>query len=42
LAKSVQAAVQSLIDDGTYMKILSTWGVVDGAIQTSQINPNVG
>ena len=40
-AKAVQKAVQKLIDDGTYKKILSTWGVESGAIATSQINPTV-
>lgn len=38
MAKAVQAAVQSLIDDGTYGKILDKWGVADGAVQTAQIN----
>jgi polar amino acid transport system substrate-binding protein len=36
--KAVQAAVQSLIDDGTYGKILAKWGVSDGAVQTAEIN----
>ena len=38
-AKAVQQAVQKLIDDGTYDKILDTWGVSSGAIKTSEINP---
>ena len=36
--KAVQKAVQKLIDDGTYLKILKYWGVEDGAIETSEIN----
>ncbi|KFI46911.1 polar amino acid transport system substrate-binding protein [Bifidobacterium bohemicum] len=37
-AKAVQAAVQKLIDDGTYAKILKTWGNESGAITKSEIN----
>lgn len=37
LAKAVQGAVQSLIDDGTYKTILDKWNVGDGAITTSEI-----
>ncbi len=39
-AQALQGAVQSLISDGTYQKILENWGVRNGAIQTSQINPS--
>jgi polar amino acid transport system substrate-binding protein len=39
LAKAIQGAVQSLMDDGSYQKILDTWGVGDGAITKSEINP---
>lgn len=38
LAPAVQAAVQSLIDDGTYLKILERWGLEDHAISRSRIN----
>ena len=38
-AKAVQQAVQKLIDDGTYGKILDTWGVSSGAVTTAEINP---
>ncbi|MBC7441237.1 MAG: ABC transporter substrate-binding protein [Ramlibacter sp.] len=38
LAKAVQAALQSMVDDGTYMEILDKWGVADGAIDTITIN----
>ena len=38
LAKAVQAALQSLVDDGTYGDILDEWGVADGAIDTITIN----
>ncbi len=38
-AEAIQGAVQALIDDGTYQTILDGWGVGDGAITTSEINP---
>lgn len=37
LAKALQGAVQALITDGTYKRILDKWGVADGAIPTSEI-----
>lgn len=36
-AKAVQGALQALIDDGTYQKILDRWGV-RGAITTAEVN----
>ena len=39
IAKAVQAALQKLMDDGTYMKILKHWGVENGAIYKAEINP---
>jgi polar amino acid transport system substrate-binding protein len=39
-AQALQASVQSLISDGSYQKILENWGVQQGAIKTSQINPS--
>ena len=38
LSKALQAAVQSLIEDGTYEDILKQWGLEDGAVDTSEIN----
>ena len=38
-AQAVQGAVQSLIDDGTYLQILDKYGVANGAIPTSELNP---
>jgi polar amino acid transport system substrate-binding protein len=38
LTKAVQAALQSMVDDGTYMEILEGWGVEDGAIEEITIN----
>ena len=35
--KALQGEVQSLIDDGTYGKILEKWGVQAGAIPTSEL-----
>ncbi len=39
LAKAFQAAVQAIMDDGTYNTILQKWGATDGAITKSEINP---
>jgi polar amino acid transport system substrate-binding protein len=38
LAQAVQQALQSLVDDGTYKKILDSWNVAQGAIQKVTIN----
>ncbi|TFD33914.1 ABC transporter substrate-binding protein [Cryobacterium cryoconiti] len=38
LAQAVQAALQSMVDDGSYGDILDKWGVADGAIDTITIN----
>ncbi|PPL18871.1 ABC transporter substrate-binding protein [Microterricola pindariensis] len=38
LAQAVEAAVQSIIDDGSYGAILAKWGVEDGAVSTAGIN----
>ena len=38
MTKAVQAALQSMMDDGTYLEILTRWGVEDGAITTATIN----
>jgi polar amino acid transport system substrate-binding protein len=40
-ATTIQAAVQSLIEDGSYAKILEQWGLQDGAVTTSELNPAV-
>lgn len=37
-AKALQAALQELIDDGTYAEILAAWDVEDMAIETATIN----
>ncbi len=34
----LQKALQALIDDGTYAKILSKWGVESGGVKTATIN----
>ncbi|WP_020499571.1 ABC transporter substrate-binding protein [Sciscionella marina] len=41
LAKAVQASLQSLMDDGTYRKILEKWGLDEGAIKKAEVNPKV-
>lgn len=38
MTKAVRTAMQALIDNGTYMKILLKWGVQDGAIATAVVN----
>jgi len=38
LTKAVQVALQSMVDDGSYGKILDTWGVTDGGISKITIN----
>jgi polar amino acid transport system substrate-binding protein len=38
LAKAMQKALQSLIDNGTYDQICKKWGVQAGEIKTAQIN----
>ncbi len=38
LEQAMQAAVQKLIDDGTYDTICKKWGVTGGEIKTSTIN----
>lgn len=38
LSKAVQAALQSMVDDGSYKKILDQWGVADGGIDEITIN----
>jgi polar amino acid transport system substrate-binding protein len=39
-ADAVSKAVQAVIDDGNYKKVLDKWGVSAGAITTSQVNPS--
>ncbi|MFT8358432.1 ABC transporter substrate-binding protein [Bifidobacterium aquikefiri] len=39
MADAVQKAMQKLMDDGMYTKILSHWGAQDGAISKAEINP---
>lgn len=38
LAEAVQAALQSLMDDGTYLEILEAAGVESGAVESATIN----
>jgi polar amino acid transport system substrate-binding protein len=39
LAVAAQAALNHLIEDGTYAKILDRWGLSSEAIQKSELNP---
>ena len=34
----LQKALQALIDDGTYNRILSKWGVESGGVKTAALN----
>lgn len=38
LTTAVQKALQKLMDDGSYAKILANWGVSDGAIKSATVN----
>jgi len=38
MTPALQAALQSMIDDGTYLAILKEWGVEAGAVDTATIN----
>lgn len=38
-AKAIQGAIQALIDDGTYKKILEKWGIQQGAVTKAEVNP---
>ncbi|TFC95861.1 ABC transporter substrate-binding protein [Cryobacterium breve] len=38
MAEAVQAALQSMVADGSYEEILATWGVADGRVATITIN----
>jgi polar amino acid transport system substrate-binding protein len=38
LIEAIQAAMQAIIDDGTYEDILSEWGVEGGAVDEATIN----
>ncbi len=39
--KAINAALQELIDNGTYMKILKSWGTTSGAVEKAVINPKI-
>ncbi len=39
MAVPLQAAIQHLIDNGTYGKIVAKWGLVDGAVKQAPLNP---
>jgi polar amino acid transport system substrate-binding protein len=41
MADLIQQVVTKLIEDGSYTQILETWGVADGAVTESQVNPAV-
>jgi polar amino acid transport system substrate-binding protein len=38
LTKAIQLALQSLVDDGTYTRILQSWNVTQGAVTKVTVN----
>ena len=40
LSAPLQAGIQFIIDNGTYGKIVSKWGLADNAIKTAPLNPS--
>ncbi|WP_129837745.1 serine/threonine-protein kinase [Streptomyces sp. RFCAC02] len=38
LAQALRAALQSLIDDGTYARAMERWGIPDAAVDTARVN----
>ncbi|AKV55479.1 Solute-binding protein of ABC transporter system [Bifidobacterium actinocoloniiforme DSM 22766] len=41
MVEATQKAMQKLIDDGTYGKIMDHWGVKSGAVDKAEVNPEV-
>lgn len=41
-ADAIRGAIDALIADGTYAAILDEWGVANGAVTQSEVNPAVG
>jgi len=39
MAAPLQAAIQHLMDNGTYQKIVTKWGLQDGAVNKAPLNP---
>lgn len=39
LTDALAKAMQHLMDDGTWNKILSAWGSADAALSTAEVNP---
>lgn len=39
MSAPMQAAIQHLIENGTYQKVIVKWGLQDGAIKTAPLNP---
>ena len=38
LTTAIQKALQKLMDDGDYDKILANWGLADAGIKTAEVN----
>jgi polar amino acid transport system substrate-binding protein len=39
MVKPLQAAIQHIMDDGTYAKIVAKWGLQGGAVKSAPLNP---
>lgn len=39
MAVPLQAAIQHLMDNGTYQKIVNKWGLMSGSVKTAPLNP---
>jgi polar amino acid transport system substrate-binding protein len=39
-ADSIQGAINAMIEDGSYQAVLDQWGLADGAITESEVNPS--
>ena len=39
MAAPLQAAIQHLMDNGTYEKIVTKWGLQSGAVKKAPLNP---
>lgn len=41
MGPAIEAALQHLVDDGSYGKILQEWGIQDSAITRAELNPEI-
>ena len=41
MGPAIEAALQSLVEDGSYGKILQEWGIQDSAVTRAELNPEI-